>query len=131
MFKQGNTRKWYVPKCIGVADTATNGQLIGKELPGLCSSLFYASVDGSCRIQGVRNKIVLKPTSNKKGMQHSGYAPIGLQIARLGKTGGKDSGGEIVRMKYRIRQYVTVYKILAGGKRQPISWGFKRSFSVE
>ena len=50
---------------------------------------------------------------------------------RSGKTGGKDSGGEIVRMKYRIRQYVTAYKTNAGGKKQPISWGFKRSFSVE
>lgn len=128
---KGTPGKWYVPKCIGVADTASNSHLIGKELPGLCSSLFYVSGDGFYHIQGLHNKIALKPTANKKGAQHSGYAPIGLQIARLGKTGGKDSGGEIVRMKYRIRQYVTAYKTNAGGKKQPISWGFKRSFSVE
>lgn len=74
---------------------------------------------------------MLKGTASTKGTQHSGYASIGLQIARLNNTGGKDSGGEIVRMRYRIRQYVTVYKSIAGGKKHPVAWGFKRSFSME
>lgn len=128
---KGTPGKWYVPKCIDVAPGADNRALIGKELAGLCASLFYVSGDGTFRIQGVRKKIVLKGTASTKGTQHSGYASIGLQIARLNSTGGKDSGGEIVRMKYRIRQYVTIYRSIAGGKKHPSAWGFKRSFSME
>lgn len=127
---KGTPGKWYVPKCVEVADSAVDGNLIGKELPGLCASLFRVGAGGSYRIQGVRKKIVLKNTPNKKGTQHSGYAPIGLQIARLNVAGGKDSGGEIVRMKYRISQYVTATKPGTNGKPIPIAWGFKRSFSM-
>ena len=128
---KGTPGKWYVPKCVAVADGAENKHLIGKELPGLCASLFYVGADGISHIQGVRKKIVLKNTANKKGVQHSGYAPIGLQIARLNKEGGKDGGGEIVRMKYRISQYVTIYKSVGEAKKQPVAWSFKRSFSLE
>lgn len=127
---KGTPGQWYVPKCVSVADEAVDGNLIGKELPGLCASLFKVGTGGSYFIQGYRKKIVLKNTPNKKGTQHSGYAPIGLQIARLTSSGGKDSGGEIVRMKYRISQYVTVTKLGTDGKPVPIAWGFKRSFSM-
>lgn len=99
---KGEPGKWYVPKCISVADRAKDGDLIGKEMPNLCASLFYVGADGMCRVQGVRKKLILKTTSNKKGTAHRAYAPIGVQIARLNATGGKDSGGEIVRMKYRV-----------------------------
>lgn len=121
---KGTPGKWYVPKCIAVSDKATDGNLIGKELPGLCASLFYVASDGSFRIQGVRKKIVLKNAPHKKGMQHSGYAPIGLQIARLNAVGGKDSGGEIVCMKYRIRQQKVKVK-------NTVNYVFRRTFSVE
>lgn len=121
---KGIPGKWYVPKCIAVADSKTDGNLIGKELPGLCASLFYVASDGSFRIQGVRKKIVLKNAPHKKGMQHSGYAPIGLQIARLNTVGGKDSGGEIVCMKYRIRQQKVKVK-------NTVNYVFRRTFSVE
>ena len=47
---KGTPGKWYVPKCIAVADNKTDSNLIGKELPGLCASLFYVASDGSCRI---------------------------------------------------------------------------------
>lgn len=53
---KGTPGKWYVPKCIGVADEAADRELVGKELPGLCASLFYVSGDGVFRIQGVRKK---------------------------------------------------------------------------
>lgn len=99
---KGEPGKWYVPKCIAVADRAKDGDLIGKEMPSLCASLFYVGADGMCRVQGVRKKLILKTTSNKKGTAHRAYAPIGVQIARLNAGGGKDSGGEIVRMKYRV-----------------------------
>lgn len=99
---KGTPGKWYVPKCIDVKDRKRDSDLIGKELPTLCASLFYVGRGEICRIQGSRKKIVLKSTENQKGTCHKAYAPIGVQIARLKPTGGKDSGGEIVRMKYRV-----------------------------
>ena len=101
---KGEPGKWYVPKCIGVADAERDGDLVGRGLPALCESLFYQAEEGMCRIQGCRKNIVLKSVPCKKAMQHRGYAPIGVQIARLKPTGGKDAGGEIVRMKYRVGQ---------------------------
>ncbi len=128
---KGTPGKWYVPKCEAVADRKVDGGLIGKEMPGLCSSLFYVSADGFYHIQGCRKKLLLKQDGSKKGALHSGYAQIGLQIARLNGTGGKDSGGEIVRMKYRVRQYASMFKVFANGKRLPIAWQFRRTFSME
>lgn len=122
---KGIPGQWYVPKCIAVADPKADGNLIGKEMPTLCASLFYQGADGNCRIQGSRKKMVLKNQSNKKGTQHRGYAPIGVQIARLKTTGGKDAGGEIVRMKYRISQRKS--KNAAG----TVFYSWLRSFSVE
>lgn len=69
--------------------------------------------------------MLLKNLSNKKGTQHRGYAPIGVQIARLKPTGGKDAGGEIVRMKYRVSQRRS--KNAAG----TVFYSWMRSFSVE
>lgn len=122
---KGTPGKWFVPKCIGVADPKTDSNLIGKELPTLCASLFYVGHGGFYRMQGSRKKIVLKSTTNSKGTCHKAYAPIGVQIARLKATGGKDSGGEIVRMKYRVSQRRT--KSASG----VISYGWLRSFSLE
>lgn len=122
---KGTPGKWYVPKCIGVADPKNDSNLIGKELPTLCASLFYVGHGGFYRMQGSRKKIVLKSTTNSKGTCHKAYAPIGVQIARLKATGGKDSGGEIVRMKYRVSQRRT--KSASG----VISYGWLRSFSLE
>lgn len=122
---KGTPGKWYVPKCIGVADPKTDSNLIGKELPTLCASLFYVGHGGFYRMQGSRKKIVLKSTTNSKGTCHKAYAPIGVQIARLKPTGGKDSGGEIVRMKYRVSQRRT--KSASG----VVSYGWLRSFSLE
>lgn len=122
---KGTPGKWYVPKCIDVADRATDSNLIGKEMPTLCASLFYAGRGGFYRMQGSRKKIVLKSTKNGKGTSHRAYAPIGVQIARLKPTGGKDSGGEIVRMKYRVSQ--RKFKSPGG----TVSYGWLRSFSIE
>lgn len=122
---KGEPGKWYVPKCVAVADSKTDGNLIGKEMPTLCASLFYQGANGFCRIQGSRKKMVLKNQANKKGTQHRGYAAIGIQIARLKPTGGKDSGGEIARMKYRISQRKS--KNASGA----VLYSWTRSFSVE
>ena len=72
---KGTPGKWYVPKCIGVADPKTDSNLIGKELPTLCASLFYVGHGGFYRMQGSRKKIVLKSTTNSKGTCHKAYAP--------------------------------------------------------
>lgn len=122
---KGTPGKWYVPKCISIDDPSTNSNMIGKELPTLCSSLFYVGHGGYYRMQGLRKKIVLKTTTNVKGTCHKAYAPIGVQIARLNATGGKDSGGEIVRMKYRVAQ--RKYKTSSGA----VTYGWIRSFSLE
>lgn len=122
---KGEPGKWYVPKCVAVADPKADGNLIGKEMPSLCASLFYQGENGFCRIQGSRKKMVLKNQTNKKGTQHRGYASIGIQIARLKPTGGKDSGGEIARMKYRISQRKS--KNASG----TVFYSWARSFSVE
>ena len=123
---KGESGKWYVPKCLTVADKAKDGDLIGKEMPSLCSSLFYVGTGGYCRVQGCRKRLVLKSTTNKKGTAHRAFVPIGVQIARLKPTGGKDSGGEIVRMKYRVSQE---------GKRDPktkkITYSWRRTFSQD
>ena len=126
---KGTPGKWYVPKCIDVKDRKRDSDLIGKELPTLCASLFYVGKGEICRIQGSRKKIVLKSTKNEKGSCHKAYAPIGVQIARLKPTGGKDSGGEIVRMKYRVSSR-PMYK------GQPslnsiYAYTWQRSFSLE
>lgn len=126
---KGEPGKWYVPKCIGVADPKTDSNLIGKELPTLCASLFYVGTGGFYRIQGNRKKIVLKTTKNTKGTCHKAYAPIGVQIARLKPTGGKDSGGEIVRMKYRISQRPMYKGQPSHNSIYAYTW--ERSFSLE
>lgn len=122
---KGEPGKWYVPKCVAVADPKADGNLIGKEMPTLCAPLFYQGENGFSRIQGSRKKIVLKSQPNKKGLQHRGYAPIGIQIARLKSTGSKDSGGEIARMKYRISQRKS--KNASGA----VLYSWVRSFSIE
>ena len=123
---KGEPGKWYVPKCVAVTDRAKDGNLIGKEMPTLCASLFYVGADGMNRVQGVRKKLILKSTTNKKGTAHRAFVPIGVQIARLKPTGGKDSGGEIVRMKYRVSQE---------GHRDPktkkITYSWRRTFSQD
>lgn len=121
---KGEPGKWYVPKCIDVKDRAVDSNLIGKEMPTLCSSIFYVGQDGIYRVQGTRKKLVLKTTTAKKNVCHRAYAQIGVQIARLNPTGGKDSGGEIVRMKYRISQRRTT----TGGR---TAYNWVRSFSAE
>lgn len=123
---KGEPGKWYVPKCLSVADRAKDGDLIGKEMPTLCASLFYVGAGGFCRVQGCRKRLVLKTTANKKGTAHRAFVPIGVQIARLKPTGGKDSGGEIVRMKYRVSQ-----EGVRDPKTQKMTYSWRRTFSQD
>lgn len=125
VLSQGVPGKWYVPKCVSVANKNVDGDLIDKELPTLCRSMIRElSRDGITyyRIQGVRNEVT---TRNAKHCQHRGYAPIAIQVARHKDNVSKDSGGEMVRMKYRISRK----KYLRGDK--SYSYTYYRGFSLE
>ena len=75
---KGEPGKWYVPKCIGVADPKTDSNLIGKELPTLCASLFYVGTGGFYRIQGNRKK-----NSAENDQEHQRNVPQGLCAYRV------------------------------------------------
>ncbi len=125
----GTPGKWYVPKVIDVKDRRADGDLIGKEFITCCRSFFYASRGKGdfMRIQGSRKKIVNKSASGKpKGFAHRGYVQIGVQIARLNLTGGKDGGGEIVRLKWRLDQ--SKHKVQGTNT---MRWSFEQSLSIE
>ena len=95
----GEPNKWYVPKCIAVADEKMDGKLIGKEMPTLCQSIIFEVNDGVYRVQNTR-----KHCSHKGGVRNTNaevYAKIGLQFAATAKN-SKNSGGEMVAMKYRL-----------------------------
>lgn len=127
VLSKGTAGKWYVPKCIKVADTKVDGVLIDKEMPSLCYTLFYAGKDGYMHIQGNRSRYMLK-TETVKGLsrqKHAGYAQIGIQVARTA-SGSKDSGGEIVRLKYRAQQVRKKHPNL-----NQYYYAWLRGFSVE
>lgn len=118
----GKPNEWYVPKCIAVADRTTDGNLIGKELPTLCSSLIYQDKAGRYSVQNTSKKCSLR--GSDKGTQAEVYAKIGLQFA-VSNSRSKTSGGEMVRMKYRLWWFVDKYPIPFGRA------STLRGFSVE
>lgn len=112
----GEPNKWYVPKCVAVADEKRDGDLIGKEMPTLCQSLIYydktSSVGESIyTVQHSRKKCSLR--GEAENTQAEVYAKIGLQFA-VSDTRRKSSGGEMVKMKYRLWWYCDKYPIPFG-----------------
>lgn len=103
VLSMGEANKWYVPKCVEVADKAVDGNLIDRELSTLCNSLIkeVSSENGVrvFKVQGMRNKVA---EGKAKGRQTTGYVSIAIQAAHYASNGSKDAGGEMVRMKYRI-----------------------------
>ena len=104
----GTPNQWYVPKCIAVADEKREGSLIGKELPTLCQSLIYQDKKSSVgetiyAVQHSRKKCSLR--GDAEDTQAEVYAKIGLQFA-VSDTRRKTSGGEMVKMKYRLWWFV-------------------------
>ncbi len=95
----GTPNQWYVPKCVAVADEVTDKKLIGKELPTLCRSLIYEDQKGRLSVQHTSKKCSYR--GGAMGTQAEVYAKIGLQFA-VSDARRKSSGGEMVRMKYRL-----------------------------
>lgn len=127
VLSMGEANKWYVPKCVEVADRAVDGNLIDRELSTLCRPLIKeveSDTDGSLfKVQGMRNKV---GEGKAKGRQTTGYVSIAIQAAHYASTGSKDAGGEMVRMKYRIARKRPKSKDGVFGK---TVW--YRSFSME
>ena len=123
----GKPNEWYVPKCIAVADEARDGNLIGKEMPTLCQSLIYYDKSSEVgqtvyAVHHTRKKCSLR--GEAEDTQAEVYAKIGLQFA-VSDTLRKSSGGEMVKMKYRLWWFCD---------KNPIPFGTAkalRGFSVE
>lgn len=135
VLSKGEPGRWYVPKCIKVADKAVDGNLIDRELPDLCKSiiqqrtktvqtgLLTTKTITYYTIQGVR-KMFMGGSGSK--VQHNGYAQIAVQAALVGDNGSKDAGGEMVRMKYRLSRQKVMHPLS-----NPPKYAWKRSFSLE
>ena len=95
----GTPNQWYVPKCVAVADEKTDKNLIGKELPTLCQSLIYQDDRGRMAVQYTSKKCSHR--GQDEGTTAEVYAKIGLQFA-VSDARRKSSGGEMVKMKYRL-----------------------------
>ena len=127
VLSMGEPNKWYVPKCVAVADEERDGDLIGKEMPTLCQTLIYHDRTSSVgqtvyTVQHSRKKCSLRGSA--EDTQAEVYAKIGLQFA-VSDTRRKSSGGEMVKMKYRLWWFCD---------KDPIPFGRAytlRGFSVE
>lgn len=99
VLSKGLAGKWYEPYCTGVMDEKEDRELIDRKIPELCRSLVQEKEENVWRVQGVRNRVSLR---NGKGYQHKAYVPMGIQLCRLSGSHGKDPGGEMVFLKYRV-----------------------------
>lgn len=95
----GEPNKWYVPKCTAVGDNKFDN-CIGKELGSICADLIQTKED-QLKIRYTSIKITPPTGSNLGRGRKTGYAKVGLQFASAG-TSYKGSGGEMVKMKYRV-----------------------------
>lgn len=109
VLSKGAPHSWYVPRCIAVANPNRDSDCLNREIAGCCRSMVTehrADANGNAlyRMQGVRNWIT---NSNGKHMQHQAYAPIAVQVVRIKQSDtnmSKQTGGEMVKMKYWLRR---------------------------
>lgn len=130
VLSKGKPGEWYVPRCIAVMDQGVDNSIIGKEISSICQSLVIQKandVNGNpvYHIQGVRNKIGV---TNGNYKQHHGYAQVAIQAARYNGNGGKDQGGEMVQLKYRLCRKKIKY---TSESLNYVSWVYYRTFSIE
>lgn len=109
VLSKGTPNSWYVPRCISVSNTQLDGVNINREINGCCRELVTQKANDKngnevYHVQGVRNFVT---NSNGKHLQHHAYVPIAIQVARLNKKGQlttKESGGEMVYMRYWLKR---------------------------
>lgn len=109
VLSKGTPNSWYVPRCIGVSNNDRDADMLNKEINGCCASFIRQMANDKngntvYRMQGVRNRI---GNTNGAHYQHHAYVPIAVQVARLNRKGQlttKESGGEMVYMKYELRR---------------------------
>ena len=116
VLSKGTPNSWYVPRCIGVSNNDRDADMLNKEINGCCASFVRQMANDKngntvYRMQGVRNRI---GNTNGAHYQHHAYVPIAVQAARLNRKGQlttKESGGEMVYMRYclkRVKNHKTV-----------------------
>lgn len=130
ILSKGEPGKWYVPKCIDVANKAADANLIDREVSSIAGQLVRQvsanSAGGAVyRLAGVR-KLLTKTTTGKK-YKRSGFVSLAVQVAKINKKGGKDAGGELARFKLRLAPK-KVYNPNNGQKYVHV---YIRTFSVE
>lgn len=126
---------WYVPKCVDVNDAQVNGDMLNKELGGLCrpfATLRGYTADGNpvYKMTGVRNMVEQRKSNHT---QNSAYTQIGLQVVSYNANGTVAVGGNILKLKYHLRrQKYKKGKTTKNGKTYPVyAYNYYRAFSIE
>lgn len=135
ILSKGEPGKWYVPKCIGVANKAADGYLIDREISGIASELVRkgnATKRGYdvLKLAGLRKCLTRDAEATRRHFKSSGYINMAVQVAKINAKGGKDAGGELAKMKYRVAAK-QVKKQIPGTTSYEISYVYVKTFSVE
>lgn len=105
ILSKGEPGKWYVPKCIAVANEAADANLIDREISSIAGQLVKQRSNNAnggvvYKLAGLRK--YLTKTETGKNFKRSGYVNLAIQVAKLNGQGGKDAGGELAYMKLRL-----------------------------
>lgn len=105
ILSKGEPGKWYVPKCIAVANKAADANLIDREISSIAGQLVQQRSNNAnggvvYKLAGLRK--YLTKTETGKNFKRSGYVNLAIQVAKLNGQGGKDAGGELAYMKLRV-----------------------------
>lgn len=131
VLSKGDPGKWYVPKCIDVANKAMDANLIDREISSIAGQLVKQgkpNANGGVvyKLAGVRK--CLTKTQTGKNFKRSGYINLAVQVAKLNGNGGKDAGGELARFKLRCAPKKVKYDSYGTPKYKHV---YVRTFSVE
>lgn len=131
ILSKGEPGKWYVPKCIAVANMNEDAILIDREISFIAGQLVKQgkpNANGGVvyKLAGVRK--YLTKTQTGKNFKRSGYINMAVQVAKLNGNGGKDAGGELARFKLRCAPKRVKYNSFGTLKYKHV---YVRTFSVE
>lgn len=131
ILSKGEPGKWYVPKCIAVANKNEDAILIDREISFIAGQLVKQgkpNANGGVvyKLAGVRK--YLTKTQTGKNFKRSGYINLAVQVAKLNGNGGKDAGGELARFKLRCAPKRVKYNSFGTLKYKHV---YVRTFSVE